>query len=110
MEWGQEHGRRVSSRGPDPYSIQPSSVCLPLLNLPPPSHQHHRLPLPPLPPAPGISIIFIPELRTQLHVIKQARAGSTVRQTWVQIPASAPRSCVSLEKSLNLSETRFPSP
>lgn len=38
---------------------------------------------------------------------KKMSTDSAIRQTWVQIPASSLISCVSLEKSLNLSETPF---
>lgn len=65
MEWGRERGGRASSQGPNRYSILPSSVYLPLLNL----STTLVLPRPTcsalLPRS--ISAVPIPELRTPLH-------------------------------------------
>lgn len=99
--WGQRAlgraGQGVSS-GAKPL-LHPTVLSLSAAptTSPPSLHQHHTLPLP---SPPSISMIFIPELGPSPRTEKSRHW--LVRQTWVQIPASARISCVSLEKPQSL--------
>lgn len=92
---------KTETRGTSSQRHTPSGATL--LSVTSALKSRHPITPPSLLP-PNSSTVSIPEFRPHLDVMKTASTGSEIRQTWVQIPASALLSCVSLEKPLNLSE------